>query len=256
MTTATTEATGAAPSTASRTTLRVELAADRVRVGTRLDGDPSRPRLRPVILGTTAATARVALVPDGALLLAGDSVELVVEVGPGATLELQEPAGTVAYDMRGARASWSVDAVLGADAGLVWRGEPFVLASGADVRRDTRVRLGDGARLALLETLVLGRHGEPAGRLHQRTEVTRPDGSPVLVEELLLEEATVATLLGGHRVVGTILSLGTTPPGRARPGLFVLECGGHLVRRLVPAAHQAVDEEAWARAVAEVRSYP
>ena len=36
-----------------------------------------------------------------ALLLGGDAVELVVEVGPGAVLDLFDVAGTVAYHGRG-----------------------------------------------------------------------------------------------------------------------------------------------------------
>ena len=45
--------------------------------------------------------ARVALVPEQAVLLAGDHVTVSVRVGAGAALEIVEPGGTVAYAMRG-----------------------------------------------------------------------------------------------------------------------------------------------------------
>jgi urease accessory protein len=208
---------------------------------TRSTGTPEVPLLRPMLVDSAVASARVSLVPEGAMLLAGDRISLEVEVGPGARLELVEPAGTVAYDMRGRDASWDVRVVLREDAVLVWHGEPFVAAAGSRTRRRTDVTLAPGAVLALRETLVLGRYGEPPGEVSQQLTATGSDGRPLLVEELVL---------GSHRVVGSVLLLGAVvPPDEAVADRFELERGGTLWRRLGREAHLATPADAWTAAV-------
>jgi urease accessory protein len=179
--------------------------------------------LRSFALGGT----RVALVPEQAVLLAGDQVEVSVRVGRGRTLEIVEPGGTVAYAMRGRQARWDVTVEVEEGGCLVWKGQPFVVAQGADVSRRLAIDLAGSARVALRETLVLGRSGEKPGQLVSRTDVRR-DGVPVLVEEL---DASVG--LGRHRVVDQVLCLGT---GCAGDGL-VLESGDRLHRWLGAATH-------------------
>ncbi|MCR1780910.1 urease accessory protein UreD [Nocardioides carbamazepini] len=169
--------------------------------------------LRAVVVDHGPTRARIALVPEGALLLAGDAVEIDVTVGDGIDVDLIEPGGTVAYDMRGGRARWDVRVDLGQDAALRWAGQPFVVAGGADVTRAVRVRCGAGSRLALRETLVLGRYGEQPGTIHQTSTVLGATGRPVLVEDLPLAADTTALLLGGHRVLTTVLSLGLDVAG-------------------------------------------
>lgn len=236
----------------SLTTVSVLQDGDRVRVHTSATGPAQRPLIRPMLLSADSTAARVSLVPEGAVLLAGDEVRIRITVGPGALLDLQEPGGTVAYDMRGGRATWDVEISLAAGAALVWRGEPFVVADGADVRRRTRIVAGAGSRIALRETLVLGRHGERGGRIRQALSVEDADGSPVLLEELDVSAATGAGLLGGHRVVGSVLALGVLVP--PSPDRFDLEAGGHLLRRLTGEAHTAHDRAAWDQIVREICS--
>lgn len=152
--------------------------------------------------------ARVALVPDRALLLAGDDVRLEVEVEPGLRLELVETGGTVAYDMRGDSARWSATFTIGAGARLVHETLPWVSAAGSDVVRETRVDLapsgGEAAGALLRETVVLGRHGEQPGRLVSHLHVRR-DGLEVLVEELHAED------LAPHRVIDQVAAYGLDP---------------------------------------------
>ncbi|HSV39601.1 MAG TPA: urease accessory protein UreD [Nocardioidaceae bacterium] len=174
-------------------------------------------------------SARVALVPESALLLAGDEVAVGLSVGPGASLEVVETSGTVAYDMRGGNASWNVDISLGAGASLVWQSQPFVVSSGADVQRVTRARLAPGARLLMRETVVLGRHGERPGRL-----VSHLDAG-VLVEELDSEVLPC-------RVLDTILAVGYPPS----PGAMELHSGDHLYRALVDETHRSALGNTWA----------
>lgn len=202
-----------------------------------------------MLLSSTATTARVCLVPEGALLLGGDAVEIRVEVGAGATMELVEPTGTVAYDGRGREAWWDVDIVVGPSATLVWGGEPFVVAAGAAVGRRTRVQLGTGGRAALRETLVFGRHGEPGGRLSQRLDVVDSTGSPVVVEELVLDECTGFGVIGHRRVVASVLALGLYLPGSVLPEhRYDAERNGTWWRRLGDEVHRTVPDEAWAAA--------
>lgn len=179
---------------------------------------PTRVVLRPHTLSSSPTGARVAIVATGALLLAGDRVRIDVEVGPGAHLELVEPSGTVAYDMRGGAARWDVRIHLGAGAGLVWHGQPFVVSEGATVRRTTEIDLAKGATALLRETFVLGRTGEGPGRLTTSTRVSYDD-RPVLVEQLDAGAGSARVgVLGPHRVIDTVCRFAEPRPStRARP---------------------------------------
>ena len=211
-----------------RTRLRVSAgpAGGRCQVRTAVTrSDPTAPALRAVVLEHTARAARVALVPEGALLLAGDGIEVDVSVDEG--LEVDLAAGAT----------------------LRWAGLPFVVAAGADVTRSVRIRCGQGARLALRETLVLGRYGELPGSVHQTTTVHDPTG-PVLVEDLPLDATSAAWLLGGSRVLSSVLSIGAEVAETAddlhrydldRPGAV-------LWRRLGLQAHEIELTHAWGRA--------
>ena len=186
--------------------------------------------LRVITLSLHEHGARVALVPDRALLLAGDSVDVAVVVADGLTLHLQETSGTVAYDMRGDSASWSFTASVGAEARLVLDALPWVSARGSRVVRSTSVTLGAAATLLARETLVLGRSGEAPGSLESRTTVTRGD-RPVLVEHLRSEH------LAPYRILDSVLEIGPGPDV-AGPAPLRLETGDRLWRRLGHEAHQ------------------
>jgi urease accessory protein len=189
------------------TTLTVELVEGRHQVrmrhgllrAQRLHGPPDR--------------ARVALVGQTALLLGGDEVELQIEMGSGAVLELSEVAGTVAYAGRGRRAKWTTNITLGRGAQLTWAGEPLVVADGARVTRRTSIDLSDDASAILRETIVLGRSGEVGGAIRSRMRVQR-EGSPILIEDLLLDpqDRHGPGLLGQHRVIDSLLVLGADTP--------------------------------------------
>jgi urease accessory protein len=213
-------------------------------------GGPERPVIRPALVASDADRATIALVPEGALLLAGDDVRLQIQVDAGATLELIEPGGTVAYDMRGGSARWDVEIVLGVAARLVWHGQPFVASAGSDVRRDVRIVLAQSARLALRETLVLGRHGEGPGMVRQRLSAVSDGGQPLLLDGLDTGQHAVA--FGGHRAMGSVLVLGADLPVSGPGTHFALESGGALVRTLAAHAHEADQRDSWRAAVAAV----
>lgn len=211
--------------------------------------DPSAALVRPMVLHHDSRAARVSLVPEGALLLAGDAIEVDITVDAGARLDLVEPGGTVAFDMRGGQARWDVRVRLGREAVLTWAGEPFVVAAGAGVSRRLDLELAAGAGVAMRETVVLGRYGEQPGRLHQRTTVA-VERSPVLVEELPLDAATAPGLLGGHRVLSSVLLLGRQlAPDPTATERYDLDAGGHLWRRLGIQAHETALPDAWVDAL-------
>ncbi len=189
--------------------------------------------------------ARVALVGQTALLLGGDEVGLEIEVGPGATLELSDIAGTVAYHGRGRAASWHTGIRLGLGARLSYAGAPFVLSDGSDVTRTLAVDLADGAAARWRETLVFGRAGELGGRL-DATTVVRREGAEICRERLLLDPVTRARpgVLADVRVIDSVLVFGETPStgapaaGSGEPGpdglvtYRLLEAGSTLSRFL------------------------
>lgn len=216
-----------------------------VRVET--DGPRGRGHLAARLLPARDGVARIALLAEGALLLGGDEIEVHVVLGAGARAQVVEPTGTVAYDMRGDRASWRVRVDAGEGSRLTWHGEPFVVCGGAGVERSTRIDLGEGAVVALRELLVLGRTGEAGGRLHTSTRVWGE--GPLLVEDLALDgSAPRVAVLGDHRVLETVSVLGC----RARPTELIapahrldLDGVGTVLRWWGARAHDATLGAAW-----------
>lgn len=222
------------------------------------DGAADRPIVRPMLLASDDTGARVSLVPEGALLLAGDAVSLHISVGPGARLELVEPAGTVAYAMHGGSASWDVAIDLAPAASLVWAGEPFVVSASANVRRTTTIRMGWDAMLAMRETLVLGRHHEVAGRISQHLTATGQNGTPIVSESLDVGPESSPLLLGGARVVGSVLTLGCRMPAidGASGTRLDLEGLGTVSRALADQVHHLPMDAAWRAARLSMVSPP
>jgi urease accessory protein len=109
---------------------------------------------------------------------------------------------------------------------------PLIVAAGADVRRRCTISLASGAAVALRETVVLGRDGEPPGTLDGTLRVTL-DGRPLLYDGLRFSavgahgDAHVA-LPPGHRVLATVSLLGVRPV--SEPGVLELEGPGGLRR--------------------------
>jgi urease accessory protein len=183
---------------------------------------------RVITLAVSGDSARVALVPDRALLLAGDSVAMSITVADGLALHVQETSGTVAYDMRGDSASWACSASVGVGAGLVLDSLPWVSAKGSRVDRSLTVDLAESGTLLARETLVLGRSGEGPGSLVARMSVTR-GGRPVIVEELR------SAHLSPYRILDSVLAVGHGAQVDSRP--MLLDSGDRLWRRLGRDAH-------------------
>lgn len=200
----------------------------------------TRGALAPRRLRSPDGTVRVALVATVALLLAGDRVRIEIFVR-GRTLEVVEVGGTTAYDMRTGKrthADWDVDIQLSEGAHLSWRGEPFVVSEGADVRRNTVVDLRDETTVTIGERLVLGRSGERGGRLVSSMRAMLDD-VPLLAEDLDLGHGLRenGALIGPHRCLETIVALGHRLPAGA--GVLQLAGPGSVARWMGHQQHRS-----------------
>ncbi len=234
-------------------------AGGRVRVVVRTDGPRGRGHLGIRVLHAGAGVARVAVLAEGALLVAGDDVSVGMRVGPGVRLDVVEPAGTVAFEMRGGSARWGVDIEVGDGGELVWRAEPFVVATGAAVDRFIEVVLHGSGAAVLREVLVLGRVREAGGVVRQRFRASVA-GQPLLAEDLVLDGAHPRVgVVGGHRVVDSVTVLGRrmseadTPQGAHR---LELDGAGTVVRHLGAQTHTSPLEPLWTALAAAPRAEP
>ena len=233
-------------------------AGGRARVLVRTDGPRGRGHLGIRVLHAGVDGARVAVLAEGALLVAGDDVSVGMRVGPGVRLDVVEPAGTVAFDMRGGSARWGVSVEVDDEGELVWRAEPFVVATGAVVDRELEVTLHGSGAAALREVLVLGRVREAGGVVRQRLRASA-SGRPLLAEDLALDGARPqVAVIGGHRVVDSVTVLGRRA-GASTPGAahrLELEGAGTVVRHLGAQTHTSPLEPFWTVVAAASRAQP
>jgi urease accessory protein len=185
--------------------------------------DPRHGTVLPLLAGdgplalrrTRAAGPGAAVTVVGAMSapLGGDRLRIEAETGPGARLAVGSAAATVSLPGRGGEpASYDVHLTVGEDAVLHWLPEPVIAVRGSDLHMNTRVELAATARLVLREEQILGRHGEPPGRLTTRLTV-RLGGRPLLDQELSFGPGAAPgwdgpAALGGHRAVGQLLLVG------------------------------------------------
>ncbi|MFS8104336.1 urease accessory protein UreD [Lentzea alba] len=156
--------------------------------------------------------ALVHLVSSVTSPLGGDSLELTVEVGPGASLDLRGVAATLMLPGPTGLPSSSVVRFL-VEGTVRYLPEPTVVTSRAHHTAVVEVELDGHAELSLREVLVLGRAGESAGALSTSVRATRC-GRPLLHQQLVVGSAAVDSSpagLAGKRVVGTSLMLDAVP---------------------------------------------
>jgi urease accessory protein len=180
--------------------------------------------------------ALVHLVSSVTSPLGGDALELSVEVGPGAVLDLRGVAATLA--LPGPSGLPSSSLVRFSVQGTVrYLPEPTVVTSRARHAAVVEAELDGHAELSLREVLVLGRSGERPGTLSSSVRATRC-GKPLLHQELVVGDPSVdgsAAGLAGKRVLGSQLLLDSVP--RAADGgewwnVVPLAAGGSLVTAL------------------------
>jgi urease accessory protein len=124
---------------------------------------------------------RVLLAASAAAPLGGDELELVVDVGAGASADVGSVAAGLVWP--GPTAAWSSQTTrctVDADGHLRFWLEPTVAVAGSRHRSSTTVRLDSTASCVVAEEVALGRRGEPSGHLELRLRVER--GGRVLVD--------------------------------------------------------------------------
>jgi urease accessory protein len=176
---------------------------------------------------------RVVLVQTNAGPLAGDRLEVDIDVEPGANLEVTATAATLAYPAS-EQASISVTCRVGAGARLTWLAQPVILAAGCDLVTSVDIDLAEAAAAVVREAVVLGRHAETAGR-YRGTIRCDLSSRPLLRDEVLIDgvdRTTAPVALGDARAVAMLAILGIRPNVQAEPDEFELHREGRLLRVL------------------------
>jgi urease accessory protein len=149
-------------------------------------------------------------------LTGGDLIRFSLDLGAGAAAVAATQTAERAYASAAGHARMDIELTLGAGAVLDWLPQETILFEGSALRRATRVRMADDARLVLAEMVVLGRAamGETLARanLRDRREVRR-GGRLCLVDALHLEDAALdngvpgahPALWGGARATATLV---------------------------------------------------
>lgn len=192
---------------------------------------PLAPR---VVHGPVGWTSLV-LVQTIASPLAGDEVEIDVEVEPGARLALAANGATLAYP-HGVPAAITMRCRVGRGGRLSWLAQPLILAAGCDLSSRLELELEEGAVALVRETVVLGRHGESPGRFVGTTRADL-DGVPLLRDEVRIGPGRATTIdIGAARAVGTVALLGARLDAAPGDDELELHGPGRLVRALGPDA--------------------
>jgi len=149
-------------------------------------------------------------------LTSGDDLHFGMSVGGDGALIAVTQTAERAYLAQSGPARLTVRADVAANARLDWLPQETILFQGADLLRDTRIDLGLGARVVLVEMIVLGRRamGEVVSnaRMMDRRQVT-VRGRPLWMEAQELTPETVArtrtsAALGPAHVFATLALCG------------------------------------------------
>jgi urease accessory protein len=165
------------------------------------------------VLDEPGPVLHLALVSGAASPLGGDRLQFRLVVRDGATVCVSSVAASLAQPGPRGDGSWSTFEIdVGAGASLDWHPEPTVSVAGSDHHVLVRLQAHESAIVRCQESVVLGRHAEPPGRLSLRQRVS-VGSTPVLDHE---------TVLGTGALAG---------PGAHGPGRLVvsrLHVGGEL----------------------------
>lgn len=171
-----------------------------------------------------ATPEAVYLVGTAASPVGDDDISLEIEVEAGATLCVRAAASMIAWASTGS--SLEITVRVGPGGHLDWHLPPLIASSSCRFFQLVKADLAAGATMRWAEEIVLGRHGEPPGRLGLRLDVDY-DAAPLLRHQLELGPGVVGwdgpAVLGANRAAGLVLVAGRTPttaPGvRAAPNV-------------------------------------
>jgi urease accessory protein len=168
---------------------------------------------------THGSPVDVHLVGGAAGPLSGDDLLVELEVGPGAWLRVRTVAATIVLGGRSGPSRTTVRACVAIGGRLDWLPEPLVATAVCDHHARATVDLAGDARLTWREELVCGRAGEEPGDLVQACEV-RVAGRALSVQEQRVGPSAPGWSgpagLGGHRAVGSVLTVGSPVSPRTR----------------------------------------
>jgi urease accessory protein len=150
----------------------------------------------------------------------GDHLQLHLHVTHGASVRIRSTGASLVHPgPTGAPSTFDITVTLADGAMLDWAPEPTVSVRGSSHRTSMRVVAHPGSSARLVERVVLGRHGEPPGRLsmHQRIET---GGHVTLDHELVLGDRVLhgPGAHGEFRALMSAATLGTA----VRPEPFVI----------------------------------
>jgi urease accessory protein len=170
------------------------------------------------VLDDTGPALHLALVNGAAGPLGGDRLGFRLVVGDGAAVCVSSVAASLAQPGPHGDGSWSTFEIdVGAGASLDWHPEPTVSVVGSDHRVLVRLQADVSAVVRLQESVVLGRHGEPPGRLSLRQRVT-VGSMPVLDHETVFGTGALAgpgAQGRGRLIVSRLHVGGDLPPPRS-----------------------------------------
>ncbi|MFI6785960.1 urease accessory protein UreD [Nonomuraea sp. NPDC050383] len=153
--------------------------------------------------------ARVCILGAMSAPLGGDRLRIEATAEHDAHLHITTAAATIA--LRGPtteHATYDVRLAVAERASLHWLPRPLISAARSNLRQSCTIDLAATARLLLREEIVLGRVGEPPGRLATRLTVRR-DGRSLLEQHTMYGAGAPGwdgpAVLACHRAVGQIL---------------------------------------------------
>lgn len=202
------------------------------------------------------STGTVWLVASAAGPMGGDDLNLRIEVAEGARVTVHSAAAQLVLPgTTDAPARLTIEVHLAEGAHLTWSPEPTVIATGATLHQRTSVDMTETANLTWRETVVLGRHDEPAGHLTSALRVDRA-GQPLLRHTLKVPTPAWQGPAGlaGARAIAAELRAGReaapvqTVPGSCRGDAAVvlpLDGNGALAMAASPAAREAIARLDW-----------
>ncbi|MDX6516139.1 MAG: urease accessory protein [Gaiellaceae bacterium] len=183
-----------------------------------------------------AGWLRVVLVQTIAGPLVGDRTEIDVEVGPDAALEVVANGATLAFPSA-APSTQELRCTVGERGRLAWRPEPLILAASCDLEASFHLSLAAGAAAFTRELVVLGRHGEQAGRYRSSLRCEH-EGRPLLHDAIDVDAQGLAAgsgaLLGGAGAFASLALLGTAPGEPVDAEEMELAGPGRVLRALAP----------------------
>ncbi|MFE1174185.1 urease accessory protein UreD [Streptomyces sp. NPDC058773] len=153
--------------------------------------------------------ARVCVVGAMTAPLGGDRLRIEATAPQGAALHLTSAAATLA--LRGPppeHATYDVHLTVGEHAQLHWLPKPLICAAGSELRQSWTIGRAPTARLVLREDQILGRTGEPSGRVTTRLTV-RSGGRTLLDQQAAYGPGAPGwvgpAVLAGNRATGQLL---------------------------------------------------